>query len=164
MSLQRRNTAAATQEAISPRSYKAIVTYTKALAWWRGKDTADVEDVKQIVPYAIWHKLTLTEAAKKWDDRYPNAKVRFVRDCFEQSQEVYEQSKAAVPELGNILSSIVKSYNHICKVESNGGMDAQKKTAVKDEIETHLGELQKLDTPAKYAIAVGLKFVYERLV
>ncbi|MCK4670335.1 MAG: AAA family ATPase [Nanoarchaeota archaeon] len=153
-----------TQEAISPRSYKAIITYAKALAWWRGKNSVDVEDIKQIIPYTIWHKLTLTEAAKEWDPRYANDKIQFVRDCFEESQKVYQQSESAIPELGKILSSIVKSYNHICRVESNGKMDAQKKTALKDEIEEQLGELQKLDTPAKYAIAVGLKFVYERLI
>lgn len=152
---------ACTEEAISPRSFKAIVTYTKALAWWRGKKTADTEDVKQIIPYAVWHKLSLTDAAKKWDSRYANDRVRFIRDCFDEAQKLYDQS--GIPNLGDIMSSIAKSYSHICEKEANGGLDAEEKRKLKEEIEGHLGDLKNLDAISKIPIAVGLKFVYERI-
>ncbi|MBW3010888.1 AAA family ATPase, partial [Candidatus Woesearchaeota archaeon] len=152
-----------TEEAISPRSYKAIVTYAKALAWWRGKKTADVEDIKQIAPYAVWHKLTLTDQAKKKNQQYVNARIEFVKECFEESQKIYNQSKASVPKLGEIISSIVKSYDLICKKDSNGGFSDDEKLKLKAEIEGHFGEIKKLDTIAKWPIAVGLKFVYERI-
>ncbi len=45
----------------SRRLDKSIVRYSKALAWLQGKKQANLEHVLTVAPYALWHRIRLTE-------------------------------------------------------------------------------------------------------
>jgi hypothetical protein len=52
-----------TENGVSARTYMAIVHYAKALAWFRGRNTVDREDVKQLVPWILHDKLRINSSS-----------------------------------------------------------------------------------------------------
>ncbi len=51
------NICSQTENGISARVYQGIFLYAKALAWFRGNDTVDPEDIRQAMPWVLHDKL-----------------------------------------------------------------------------------------------------------
>jgi MoxR-like ATPase len=54
---KRRHLCSQTENGVSARSFQTILHFAKALAYFRGNRTVDVQDVRQIVPWVLHEKL-----------------------------------------------------------------------------------------------------------
>lgn len=135
-----------TVEGISPRSYRAIANFARAVAWWRGKDKVSVEDLEAVVPYCIWHKLTPTDTAYASNPLFVNDRIAFAGSLFAAAKRSY-----------GALNQVYSDYDKILESASRVlGGDDSKRVALRSEIEKHLEALKGVDSPAKYPIAVTL--------
>ena len=82
---------ALTENGLSPRTLKSIERYSKALAWFRGKDTAGISETKAVMPYTMWHKLKPTNTAFARDERYVNDRIGFVEHLVNDTLQSYAE-------------------------------------------------------------------------
>jgi MoxR-like ATPase len=139
-----------TENEVSVRAARTIERYTKALAWFRGKERAGVEDLEAVVPYVLWFKLIPTDRA--WAERpeFMNDRIALVRDMFAVSRNHYLKSRRMI----RTLDAVLDLYERAMKgqgVEAGLVLEA-------------LGSLKNYDSPAKYPIATMLRQVYRELV
>lgn len=139
-----------TENEVSVRAARTIERYTKALAWFRGKQRAGVEDLEAVVPYVLWFKLIPTDRA--WADRpeFMNDRIALVRDMFAVSRNHYLKSRRMI----RTLDAVLDLYERAMKgqeVEAGLVLEA-------------LASLKNYDSPAKYPIATMLRQVYRELV
>lgn len=73
-----------TENALSIRSHKAIIKYTKSLAWFLEDPKANVEHSLTVLPYSIWHKL-------RFNTPYQN---KFRKVAREEPLELFTAEKA----------------------------------------------------------------------
>lgn len=65
---------------LSVRTAKALQRYARAYAWLNGKTEVELEDVKAVAPYLLWHKLQPTSKALAEDPVYANDRIAFAQD------------------------------------------------------------------------------------
>ncbi len=143
-----------TQEGISPRSYKSLLLYSKAMAWWRGKKKVDMEDLEAVLPYCTWHKLTPTDKAFEENSFFVNDRSGFASHLFEKSKQSYLRCK----EFYDLYDTILQTAGQV--------LASPKKESVallQDSIAKHLENLKKIDSVSKYPIAVTLARAYNML-
>lgn len=135
-----------TENEISVRSAKTIERYAKALAWFRGKDAASIEEIEAVVPYVLWFKLIPTDRA--WSDRseYMNDRIALIRDLFAASRNHYLKSHQMIKTLDATLELYERALKGE-KVDKGLILDA-------------LNSLRKYDSTAKYPIATMLRQAY----
>jgi hypothetical protein len=46
-----------TENGLSVRSYMTVLTFAKAMAWFRGNAQVEIEDVRQVIPFILHEKL-----------------------------------------------------------------------------------------------------------
>ncbi|MGQ9532150.1 MAG: hypothetical protein ACUVTQ_05005 [Desulfotomaculales bacterium] len=75
---------AQTENGLEPRTLKALKLYGRALAWFRGKDRVEMEDLEQIFPYLTQHKVLPSPFAfrRKEDVVYRADRVNWLRELF----------------------------------------------------------------------------------
>ncbi|WP_287155556.1 hypothetical protein [Candidatus Solincola tengchongensis] len=138
-----------TENEVSVRAGKTIERYAKALAWFRGKERAGLEDVEAVVPYVLWFKLIPTDRA--WAERpeFMNDRIALVKDLFETSRNHYLKSRRMIKTLDAVLDLYERAV-HGEKVDPEMVLEA-------------LQSLKSYDSPAKYPIATMLRQVYREL-
>ncbi len=136
-----------TDNDLSPRTYFAIIAYSRTMAWFRGKDKASIEDVEQIIPYVVWHKLHPTRYVFENNSVYENDRVAFVKGLIDQVKNNYLSSKKHFKKYDTILEKVAKHVN---------GSNKQNGTDLLNEIDTVLAELKKVDSVVKFPIAITL--------
>lgn len=78
---------AQTENGLEPRTLKALKLYGRALAWFRGKERVEVEDLEQIFPYLTQHKILPSPLAfrRKEEVSYRADRVSWLRRLFVQA-------------------------------------------------------------------------------
>lgn len=78
---------AQTENGLEPRTLKALKLYGRALAWFRGKECVEVEDLEQIFPYLTQHKILPSPLAfrRKEEVSYRADRVSWLRHLFVQA-------------------------------------------------------------------------------
>lgn len=84
-----------TENGISVRAKLALLSFAKALAWFRGKDEVGLDDVRQVVPWILHEKLKPNEIspffAQPENLGYMLDKVAWLRHLFDLAMEEYER-------------------------------------------------------------------------
>ncbi len=150
-----KNICSMTENSISPRTYQAALAYTRALAWWRGKESVDLEDVEAILPYLLWHKIVPTEHAFEKERRFENDRIAMVREMFDTSKRNFAVAKEHIDDYDAIL-------NAVSRVVYKGDKNVNKKD-LKKEILQHIENLQVVDSVAKYPLAMVLAKAFKEL-
>ncbi len=143
---------AATKEPISPRSYKAILGYSRALAWFRGKSRVDDETLEAVLPFALWHKLEPTPAGLELEAVYENDRVAFVKALYDASKKSFTQ-----------VSNSITGYDEMMRVISSSYDPNTPRDEIRKKIEGFLDSLKSIDSVQKFPLAVALKSAYVRL-
>ena len=131
---------------ITSRSIRAIFNFSAGLAWWRGKSEVGIEELRAVVPYALSHKLSPTEKAKKIDGIYVNDGPAFVHDMFEKAERNYELVVQKAPIVKKLAKMVYDAY----KFGAQSGID-------RDEVLEKLkDEVPNIDSPAKFAFSAAL--------
>ncbi len=143
---------ATTKEPISPRSYKAILGYAMALAWFRGRSKVDDETLEAVLPFALWHKLEPTPTGLELEAVYENDRVAFVKALYDASKKGYTQ-----------VSNSIKDYDEMMRVISSSYDPQIPRDEIKRKIEGFLDSLKSIDSVQKFPLAVALKSAYVRL-
>ncbi len=137
-----------TENGLSARAIESIFAYSKAVAYWRGKKQVGEEDIRAVIPYATWFRLTPTRAAFENEPRFINDRISLVEHLYDVSSQSYDEIVNAMPEYSKITSLVFSSMK-------NGSLSASK-----NEIEDLISVAGKLDTPAKYPLVTALKKIY----
>lgn len=138
-----------TENEISVRSGKTIERYAKALAWFRGKQEAGLEDLEAVVPFVLWFKLIPTDRAWAQHPEYMNDRIALVRDLFADSRNHYVKSRHLVQALDAALDLYERGL---------AGEDVDPDLLLKA-----IASLKGYDSPAKYPVATMLRQVYQEL-
>jgi MoxR-like ATPase len=137
-----------TENDLGSRSIDSIYTYSKALAYWRGNSKVTEEDVRVIVPYATWFKVSPTRAAFELNPRFVNDRIALMAHLYEMSSRTYEEVVNAMPEYKDVAATIAGDTN-----TAVSGLD-------RTGVEALITKAGQLDTPAKYPLITALKKMY----
>ncbi len=138
-----------TENEVSVRAGKTIERYAKSLAWFRGRDKAELEDVEAVVPYVLWFKLIPTDRAWAEHPEFMNDRIAMVADLFATSRNHYLKSRRMIKTLDGVLDLYERSLDRQ-EVDPDLVLDA-------------LLSLKGYDSPAKYPIATMLRQVYSEI-
>jgi MoxR-like ATPase len=76
---------------LSVRTSKAIPRYTKAFAWFIGKDKVDLNDLKTVLPYLLWHKIQPSSKALAENQIFENDRIAFAESLVEKIENEYSE-------------------------------------------------------------------------
>ncbi len=138
---------------LSVRTAKAMERYSKAFAWMNGKKQVELDDLKTVAPYLLWHKIQPTQTALTENPKYANDRIAFVENLITKIETDYIELKgteefkwyhAALDALGE-----GKSFG--------GKLDEDKvRTVVKNAI----SKIGSLDKPYAITLATHLASEY----
>lgn len=81
---------AQTEKGVSPRTYQAMLHFGQALAWFRGRDAVDIEDLRALLPWLLHDKLppnVQSEFFHRISNRpYLTDRVGWVHQLFDRAQ------------------------------------------------------------------------------
>lgn len=80
-----------TANELSIRAVKAIQRYSKAFAWFAGKDKVELADMKAVLPYMLWHKVKPTPFAMRENQKYANDRISFIEDLIVKMEADYTE-------------------------------------------------------------------------
>ncbi len=135
-----------TENEVSVRAGKTIERYARALAWFRGRDGAGLEEVDAVVPYVLWFKLIPTDRAWAEHPEFMNDRIAMVESLFNASRSHYLKSREMIKTLDGALELYESSLKN-ADVDPGLVLEA-------------LDSLKRYDSPAKYPIATMLRQVY----
>ena len=146
-----KNICSYTENIVSPRTYRAVYDLSKAISWWIGE--REVTDPKTVMRYTISHKIKPTQIAFEKDPYYINDKYALVDDMWENSCASYEQDKRKIKSLDEITEIIAR-------VNISPKHSGVKRKDIEDILTK---EVTKVDNPIKFALAVALYDLAEKL-
>ncbi len=80
-----------TANELSVRTAKAMQRYARAFAWMNGKDKVELNDLKTILPYLLWHKLQPSDKAKTENPKFANDRIALVQDLVGKVENDYTE-------------------------------------------------------------------------
>lgn len=152
------NLCSQTENGSSPRALQAIVHYSKALAWFDGRQTATDNDIRQILPWALHDKLRPNPQSaffhKVENKPFLHDRVSWIHQLFDTALQQY----AAYRNIREPLLAMVDEERSLGP-SSAATLRAQQ-TRVRAAIDT-LAVGQELSAPV-YEDLVRLKHLYGR--
>lgn len=101
-----------TENGVSPRAFQTVIHFAKALAWFRGQREVSPEDVRQILPWALFEKLRPNPQSaffqKAENKTFLTDRVSWVQQLFDravQQHAAYKPVREPVLELQRRLAS-----------------------------------------------------------
>ena len=95
-----------TENGVSPRAFQAVIHFAKALAWFRGEREVSPDDVRQILPWALFEKLRHNPQSafflKAENKTFLTDRVSWVQQLFDRSVQqhaAYQAVRGPVLEL-----------------------------------------------------------------
>ena len=144
------NICSMTEDGTTTRMIDAIYRFSEAYAWWNGKETVEVEDVSEVAPYVMAHKLTPTRNASNPD--YKNDRVSFIRDLWITSMESFDKTAEIMP--------LVREMPDIIEEVYRGELFQGRKKDIKHALEN---EVRYIESPSKFPLETALYDIYRRL-
>ena len=80
---------------LSVRTARAMMRYAKAFAWFKGKEIVELDDLKAVLPYLLWHKIQPTEKAFAENSKYANDRISFVEDLITKIENDYTEMQGS---------------------------------------------------------------------
>lgn len=143
----------------SMRALEATLSFAAGMAWFRGKDRVDEEDVVAVLPYTLGHRLNKTQAAidkkKVWDVDT----IAFIKDTYNEAIEQFVKYQNNIPEFNKMLDDLDNPQTLACGTAAN-----PKETIARLE-GYYSSVIQKMDTVSKFAYAkmllLGISNLYK---
>ncbi len=147
------NICAYTDNSISPRTYRAILAYSRALAWWRGKDKVDAEELEQVIPFTTWHKIALTRSLLDNPQRsvYINDRINAMRFIYRETSTKVDKIKDQLKEYDGII-------NIVSRFVAGEEIDPER---VRVTISSQIENLKQIDSVIKFPLATTLVNLYK---
>ena len=145
------NICAYTDNGISPRTYRAILAYSRALAWWRGKDKVSAEELEQVIPFTTWHKIALTRTLLDKKPVYINDKINAVRHIYRETSQTVDKLKDIIKEYDGII-------NIVSRFVAGEEIDPEH---VRVTIASQIESLKNIDSVVKFPLATTLVNLYK---
>ncbi len=83
------NLCSQTENGVSPRAFQAVIHFAKALAYFRGRTAVDLNDLRQILPWALFDKLKLNAQSaffqKAEHKVFVTDRVSWIRQLFDRA-------------------------------------------------------------------------------
>jgi MoxR-like ATPase len=87
------NLCSQTENGVSPRAFQAVAHFAKALAFFRGRPAVDLDDLRQILPWALFDKLKLNAQSaffqKAENKVFLTDRVSWIRQLFDRAIQQY---------------------------------------------------------------------------
>jgi hypothetical protein len=87
------NLCSQTENGVSPRSFQAVLHFAKALAYFRGRPAVGLDDLRQILPWALFDKLKLNAQSAFFQSAenkvFLTDRVSWIRRLFDQAVRQY---------------------------------------------------------------------------
>lgn len=141
---------------LSVRTENAIPRYAKAFAWLNGKEKVELDDLKTILPYLLWHKVQPTDKAITENPKHANDRIAFVGDLIAKVENEYSELDDKTKKLYSAAIIALKTG----KIKDAELSSEQKKNIARKAI-TKLGETDK---PWAVALAQHIAIEYNKLV
>ncbi len=101
------------QRSESRRLDQVVIRYAQSLAWLQGKDEVDLEDVLNVAPYALWHKVEWKDNVKSGFVGYDGSDLELAiakKMLNEGTPQISGLKKRFIENLGN-----VKKVKELCE-------------------------------------------------
>jgi len=136
-----------TENGLSPRTISTVYAYSKALSWWRGKSSVTEDELKYVIGFASWFKLQPTRAVFEKEEGFVNDRTALLSYLWDTSSKSYDEVLDVFPGYSDMTRAVSEFY-------------LLGKKPTKACLEGMMKNLQKIDSTAKYSIAVALKKMY----
>jgi len=149
-----------TLQGLSVRSFMTLMTFSKALAWFRGADEVTVDDVRQIVPFILHEKLhpNLRSPFFQAPEHrvYRMDRVGWIRNLFDLAMARFEAS-------GRDIDDEVQAV----QTEFDKGLDGLDASTVRRRMTALQGTIQRFAKRLEldsflYESVLALKYYYMR--
>ena len=142
---------------VSMRGIEATLSFAAGLAWLRGKDEVEEEDVEAVLPYILNHRMEITPKALEKKAVWENDRIAFIRDTYKETSKQFIKYQNDIPEFNNMLDDL--DNPHTLAYGNNGN--------VQDTIKRLEGYydsvIQNMDNAAKFSYAKILLFAIDHL-
>lgn len=149
-----------TQQGLSVRSFMTLLTFSKALAWFRGNDEVTLEDVRQIVPFILHEKLhpNLRSPFFQIPEKriYRMDRVGWIRNLFDMAMERFDSS-------GRDIDDEVQQVQRLFEqgLDGLGAGEVRKRMSTIHRLIAKFAKRHELDA-FLYESVLALKYYYMR--
>src|SRR6185436_15110688 len=127
-----------TENGVSARAYQTALHYAKALAYFRGHDEVELEDLRQIVPWVLHDKLQPNGRSPFFEAKGRGMllqdRVAWIRNMFDMAMDQYARHEAVRKEVKELRAELDK------------GLEGVEEKAAKRQIEKSATLINKLMT------------------
>jgi MoxR-like ATPase len=148
-----------TENGVSARAYQTTLHFAKALAYFRGHQKVELEDLRQIVPWVLHDKLQPNGRSPFFETKGRGAllqdRVAWIRNMFDMAMEQYARHEAVRKEVRALRAELDK------------GLEGVDEKTAKRQIEKSASLINKLMTKNElsgpiYEDLIHLKSIYSR--
>jgi len=135
---------------LSVRTVKAMERYAKAFAWINGKSKVELEDLKTIVPYLLWHKVQPTQKALTENGKHANDRVAFIEGLVTKIESDYTELQ------GN--KDLLNNYSLALDALGEGKCFGKKlsESDIRNVVKTAISKIGSIDKPYALTLATHL--------
>ncbi len=137
----------------SIRSVKTMQRYAKAFAWMNGRDKIEIDDLKTVVPYLLWHKIQPTSKALTENPKYANDRIAFVEGLVQKIENDYQEM------LGSTELKLYALSLDALRTNKLGERNLSKED-VRNVVRNALGKIGAVDKPYALTLASHLASEY----
>lgn len=144
-----------TTNELSVRTARAMTRYARAFAWLNGKEQVELEDLKTVLPYLLWHKVQPAEKALTENPKYANDRISFIEGLIKKVENDYTEMQG---------SEAWKQYGAAMQALATGKIN--EKTLNADDIRrltrNSIAKIGKVDKPWAITLASHVASEYNR--
>ena len=151
---------AQTTNSLSARALQSLITYAKAMAYFRGVAAVGLDDVAAVLPFSLRGKLLPNELHPRFetgaDRELATDQVSWLADLFEQScRQFASLGLAKTDPVGDLLSTFAQGLDGLSQVEAS-----RRLTAIESQIQV-ISRQRKL-YGRHFDDLIALKYLHQR--
>ncbi|MCU1423668.1 MAG: ATPase, partial [Microbacteriaceae bacterium] len=145
---------------LSVRALQTLITYAKAMAYFRGRTEVSIEDVAAVLPFALRGKLLPNPLHPRFDEgadrELVTDSISWLADLFEQSRKQFAAlGLARKDEVGDLLAEFARGLDGLSATHGS-----QRLTAIESQI-SRIAKQGKL-YGRLYDDLLALKYLHQR--
>jgi MoxR-like ATPase len=151
---------AQTTNSLSARALQSLITYAKAMAYFRGVPVVGLDDVAAVLPFSLRGKLLPNELHPRFetgaDRELATDPISWLSDLFEQSRRQFLSLGLAKKDaVGELLETFAEGLDGVSQVEGS-----RRLTAIESQIQV-ISKQKKL-YGRHFDDLVALKYLHQR--
>jgi MoxR-like ATPase len=151
---------AQTTNSLSARALQSLITYSKAMAYFRGVQVVGLDDVAAVLPFSLRGKLLPNELHPRFetgaDRELATDPISWLADLFEQSRRQFLSLGLAMNDpIGELLATFSEGLDGVSQVEGS-----RRLTAIESQIQV-ISKQKKL-YGRHFDDLVALKYLHQR--